>query len=463
LPRVGRGADAASQVASAVEALASGLEPQENAMKSNHGIWLAGVVAALSLSAAFAPNAYAANDGGNAEVIGEWNQILESVLPAGGLAHPRNYAMMHIAMFDAVNALTRTHRPYHARVRTRHWAYAELAAAQAARDVLTAQFPASQAIFDAALETRLANAAPHDAKVAVRIGKIIATSVLTWRQDDGWNTAAPPYALPPLPGLYQPTPPAFTAPAFRQFQFMRPFALLTATQYLPPAPPTLTSEQYAIDFNAVKELGAVNSTVRTAEQTQLARLFAGVTSRTQHWGLWNGVARETAAAAHLSLIETARLFALLNVAIHDGLQTSHTSKFVYGFWRPVTAIRRADEDLNSATVADANWTPLLTTPAYPSHAGNMACVGASAARALALFHGTDVMSFTAKWLGAAGQPDVSRNYSSFWQLALDQANSRIYGGIHFSFESRASQESCPKVAEYVYANFMQRVDSHQRN
>jgi hypothetical protein len=241
---------------------------------------------------------------------------------------------------------------------------------------------------------------------------------------------------------------------------MRPFALLTATQYLPPAPPTITSEQYAEDFNAVKAVGAVNSTVRTAEQTQLAQLFAGVTSRTQHWGLWNRVARETAAAEHLSLVETARLFALLNVSIHDGLQTSHSSKFVYGIWRPVTAVRRADEDLNPATAADTTWTPLLSTPAYPSHAGNQACVGASAARALALFHGTDEMSFSAKWLGSAGQPDVSRNYSSFWQLARDQADSRVYGGIHFRFESLASQESCPKVADYVYANFMRPLASH---
>jgi hypothetical protein len=452
------GNDPAPHVVSVVEARARGPVPQEVAMNMNRLVWRAGVLAVLSVGAVLS---HAKGPAGEAEVIGEWNQILESVLPAGGLAHPRNYAMLHIAMFDAVNSLTRTHRPYRLRVRGPHSASCELAAAQAARDVLTAQFPASQAIFDAALQARLANASPHDAKAAVRIGKTVAAAVLAWRQDDGWTTSPPPYTLPPLPGFYQPTPPAFAAAGFRQFQFMQPFALLTATQYLPPAPPTITSEQYAEDFNTVKALGAVNSTVRTAEQTQLAQLFAGVASRTQHWGIWNRVARETAAAEHLSLVDTARLFALLNVSIHDGLQTSHSSKFIYGLWRPVTAIRRADEDLNAATAPDTTWTSLLSTPAYPSHAGNQACVGASAARALALFYGTDEMSFSAKWLGSAGQPDVSRSYSSFWQLALDQAESRVYGGIHFRFESEASQESCPKVSEYVYANFMRPLASHE--
>jgi hypothetical protein len=443
--------------ASAVEAQQRGLMPQEKAMDLKPRLWLSAAMMVLTLGAALTHSREPGND---AAVIGEWNQILESVLPAGGLSHPRNYAMMHIAMFDAVNSVTRSHRPYLWRVRDHRWAPADLAAAQAAHDVLTAQFPASQAVFDAALQARLANVPQHGAPSAMRIGKAAAAAVLAWRQNDGWTTPPPAYALPPLPGMYQPTPPAFAAPAFRQFQFMRPFALLTATQYLPAAPATITSEKYAEDFDEVKTLGAANSTIRTAEQTQLAQLFAGVTSRTQHWGLWNGVARETAMAAHLSLIETARLFALLNVTIHDGLQTSHASKFVYGGWRPVTAIRRADEDLNPTTMPDAAWTPLLSTPPYPSHAGNMACVGSSAARLLALAFGTDQVNFSAKWLGSTGQPDVTRNYSSFWQLALDQANSRIYGGIHFRFESVVSQQSCPEVAEYVHANFMRPLRAH---
>jgi hypothetical protein len=136
------------------------------------------------------------------------------------------------------------------------------------------------------------------------------------------------------------------------------------------------------------------------------------------------------------------------------VQTSHTSKFVYALWRPVTAIRRADEDNNPLTDADAAWTPLLTTPPYPSYSGNMACVGASAARALALFFGTDAVPFNATWVGINGNPDVTRAYAGFWRMAEDQANSRVYGGIHYRFDNEASQATCVRAPEYVYAHYM---------
>ena len=391
---------------------------------------------------------------GDPEVVIEWNQILEGVLPAGGLTPPRHYAMVHIAMFDAINSITRTHRPYRTSVWAPWGASAEVAAAQAARDVIVAQFPTAQAAADAALQARVASVGERQAKSAIQVGKAVAAAILAWRQNDGWTVAPPAYVLPTFPGLYQPTPPGFVPPGFRQFEHTKPFALLTSTQYLPAAPPTVTSERYAADFEEVKSIGSATSSVRTAEQTQIAQLFASVTSRTVHWALWNHVARDTARSNGLSLIETARLYALLNVSIHDGLQSSHTGKFIYGMWRPVTAIRRADEDLNALTIADPSWTPLLATPTYPSHPGNMACVGASAARALALAHGTDDVAFTAVWQGNTGNPDVSRPYSRFSQFAEDQANSRIYGGIHFRYESIASQQACPKVAEYVNARFM---------
>lgn len=279
-------------------------------MNRARSTWRSGAIAVLSLAAGVAEST---TSDGDAQVIGEWNQILESVLPAGGLSQPRNYALLHVAMFDAVNSVTRTHRPYVTRVRCPHWTPADVAAAQAARDVLAAQFPAALATFDAALQARLADVPPHFARPAIRVGQRVAAEVLAWRADDGWTIPAPAYVLPALPGFYQPTPPAFAPAAFRQFEHTRPFALLTPTQYLPPLPATITSAQYAADFNEVKEIGAANSTMRTAEQTQLARLFAGVVSRTAHWGLWNRVARDTAAAQGFSLVETARLLALLNV------------------------------------------------------------------------------------------------------------------------------------------------------
>jgi hypothetical protein len=413
----------------------------------------AGILALIALGC-LATRAHGHGGRADAGVAIEWNEIVEAVVPAAGLSPPRYYAMTHVAIFDAVNSIERRYRPYRFSVWAPPGASTEAAAAQAAHDVLAAQFPASVATFDAALQKRLATIHPIPARMGSAVGKAIARKVLDWRQDDGWSEPAPAFVLPAFPGLWQPTPPAFAPAGFAQFADTEPFALLTATQYLPSAPPTLTSQQYADDFNEVKRLGSATSVDRTAEQTQLARLFASVTSRTVHWALWNHVARDTARERNLSLIQTARLFTLLNVSIHDGLQTSHTSKFVYGFWRPVTAIRRAEEDMNALTEADASWTPLLTTPAYPSHAGNQACVGASAAAALRIFYGTDTMPFTARWLGNTGNPDVSRPYAGFWQMAEDQANSRVYGGIHFSFESAASQEDCVKVPEYVFENYM---------
>jgi hypothetical protein len=391
---------------------------------------------------------------GNAEVIIEWNEILQSVLPAGGLAPPRAYAMMHVAMFDAVNSIERDYGRYRVAVPAVPAASSEAAAAQAAHDVLANQFPASLPTFDAALQARLAGIQPWRAKIGSQVGKIVAAQVLSWRANDGWAIAPPPFVQPALPGLWQPTPPANLAAQFAQFRTTQPFGLLTPTQYLPPSPPPLDSPAYADSLNEVKQVGAVNSATRTAEQTQLARLFASVTSSTVHWALWNKVARDTARDHHLSLGETARLFALLNASIHDGVQTAHTSKFVYALWRPVTAIRRADEDFNSFTDPDPTWLPLLTTPPYPSYSGNMACVGASAARALALFYRTDAVPFNAVWIGSGGNPDVTRAYQGFWQMAEDQANSRVYGGIHFRFDNEASQLTCVRVPEYIYAHYM---------
>jgi len=423
-------------------------------MKRSHGnrIRTYGVLLTIGI---LASHAYGHASRADATVAVEWNEILETAASTTSLALPRYYALMHIAMFDAVNSIERKYRRYRFSTWAPLGASSEAAAAQAARDVLVAQFPAAQATFDAALEARLARLHPVAAKLGSQVGKSIAKQVLEWRQNDGWTQPAAPYVLPTFPGLWQPTPPALQQAQFRQFQQTEPFALLTPTQYQPDAPPTLTSEQYAHDFEQVKSLGSATSAERTAEQTQLARLFAGVVTRTVHFSLWNHVARDTARDHGLSLVETARLFALLNVSIHDGLQTSHSAKFIFGLWRPVTAIQRADEDLNDLTTADASWLPLLTTPPYPSHPGNMACVSASAAHALALFYGTDSVPFTAVWLGNTGNPDVSRPYGSFWQMAEDQAMSRIHGGIHFSFESSASQESCVKIPEYVIENYMQ--------
>jgi hypothetical protein len=397
--------------------------------------------------------AHGSRDG--ADVIIEWNQLLQANIPSNaGLLVPRYYAMVHIAMFDAANSVEEAYTPYHSRVLFVRSASAEAAAAKAAHDVLVALIPASQAKFDAALDARLASIPAWRAAQGMFVGRKVAQDILTWRDNDGSKAPAPEYVLPPLPGLWQPTPPAFQPPSFPQFGDVEPFGLLTSTQYLPAPPPTLTSAAYAADVNEVKRLGAAMNSERTADQTLLARLFAPQGYSTQHWAVWNNVARDTAQARHLSLVATARLFALMNASIHDGVQTSHTSKFIYGLWRPVSAIQRADEDLNPETTADPSWLPLITTPPYPSHSSNQTCVGVSASRALARAFGTDEMSFTVTWVGVAPNTNVSRPYTRFSQLAADQARSRVYAGIHFNFELTESQKSCTKVADYIFGHYM---------
>jgi hypothetical protein len=399
--------------------------------------------------------ASAHGDRSDPAVVLEWNQLLQETLgPTPPFLSTRAFAMLHVAMFDAVNSIENSYTRYHARVGAPRGASPDAAAAQAAHDVLVALFPASAATYDEALAERLATMDGWRARQGVRVGKAIARRILAWRENDGWEVAPPAYLPPPLPGLWQPTPPAFAAAAFTQVADVKPFALITSTQYLPVRPPTLNSPEYADGFNEVKDIGSATSTMRTPAQTQLALLFAAVGYQTTAFAIWNNIARDVALERRYSLLEIARLFAQLNVSINDGLQTSQTSKFVYGFWRPVTAIPRADEDLNPLTTADPTWLPLLVTPPYPSHAGNMACVGAAAARTLALNFGTNDIPVTAHWVGSMGNADVSLHYPGFWAVAEAEALSRMYGGIHFTFEAAASQVSCPKVAEFVFNNYM---------
>lgn len=392
------------------------------------------------------------------EVVIEWNQLLQSTIPATAtVLGPRYYAMLHIAQFDAVNSIERRYTPYHTAVWASRGASTKAAAAQAARDVLVGLLPAQQAIYDAALAEDLEGIPPGRAAQGIAVGKAVAKKILEWRADDGSGDPQTPYVLPALPGLWQGATPGASA-AFTQVPGVTPFALRSTTQFMPLRHPELSSPRYAADFNEVKEIGSSTSSLRSVEQTTLARLWAGATTSTTAFAVWNNAARDVARARGLALLQTARVYALLNSTVQDGLLTSMTSKLVYGLWRPQTAIRRAGEDLNADTAADAAWTSLLGNPPYPSYAGNMACIGASSARALELAFGSDAASFTVVWKGNTvnnvTNPDVSRSYASFWQLALQEADSRIWGGIHFRFDNDASLEMCPKAVDYAYARKM---------
>jgi hypothetical protein len=291
----------------------------------------------------------------------------------------------------------------------------------------------------------------------------VARQVLALRSDDG-SSAIVGYTPPnDDPGQWHPTPPDGSPAAAAHVPAMTPFALDSSSQFRPAPPPELTSPEYAAAFNEAKALGSVNSTERTADQTLVAGLWRLPLT---HHQVWNRIAQDVAEVRNTSLSENARAFALLNMSFNDGLQTSFASKFHFGLWRPVDAIRHGGlggeldtvgdprADGNPDTVGDPAWTTLHpATPPYPTYAGNAATIGAACATVLADVFGGDAVPFQIPWerYGFAG---VTRSYAGFWAAADEEARSRVYGGIHFTFDSVAGQGIGVNVAEYVVDNYL---------
>jgi hypothetical protein len=393
----------------------------------------------------------------NPAVVIEWNELALNTAPASaGPMVVRYYTIMHIAMFDAVNSIQRRYTPFLSEVHASSGASSESAAAQAAHDVLVALIPGDgpKATFDAALNARLATIPKGRAAQGVAIGKDAAARVLAWRADDGIfiTTSPPPYVLPLIPGLWQPAP---TGPNFTHLPNATPFTMESITQFAVPRHPELDSARYAADYEEVRLIGRIDSATRTATQTETAKLWAGFQiTTTSLMQVWNHVVQDMTLSRQLSLLESARLFAMVNATITDSLLNTFTGKFAYGLWRPVTAIRRGAEDFNDATIADPLWSPLLGSPPYPTYPGNMAGVGACAANALALGLGRDDIAFSVTWAHTPGNGPYVRPYASFSQLAQEEADSRIYGGIHFRFDNEVSQAACDELVAHAYSKFV---------
>jgi hypothetical protein len=387
-------------------------------------------------------------------VVLHWNELLLQSLAFQPPRVPlsRNMALVHVAMFDAVNAIDRSYESYFAQVQASHGASLEAAAAQAAHDTLTTLYPSRQAIYDAALAEDLAGIPPGLAKQGVTVGQEVARQILALRGDDG-SSAVVNYTPPNTdPGQWQPTAPDFSPAANAHVSRITPFAVESTSQFRPGPPPALTSPEYAAAFNEVKALGSKDSTVRTADQTQVGLLWRLPLTNQQ---VWNRIAQDVAEGRGLSLTEDARLFALLDMAMNDGLETSFGAKYYYALWRPVTAIRdpRSDQ-LNPDTQSDPTWTTLHpTTPSYPTYSGNAATIGAACATVLAGVLGTNDVPFQVHW-DSYGFPGVTRSYTGFWAAADEEARSRVYGGIHFSFDNAAGQQVGTNVAHYVMDHFL---------
>lgn len=394
------------------------------------------------------------------DTVVRWNRVLLDAIVVPG-ANPstvfihRPMAIVSVAVFDAANSFDRTYLPYASPVDPAPGASRDAAVAQAAHDALVALLPSLRERFDTALAASMTGIAEDAAREGSRVGAATAAAALAQRANDGWTRTPPPLVLPSLPGYWKPTPPANQPATFTHYPDVDGFIVANGRRFLMEGPPPLTSARYAADFNETKTIGAANSATRTAEQTQMARLWHGVGTTTTSPNLWNIVLADVARASGWNGLDAARGFALLNMTQHDALLTAFTGKFLYGFWRPVTAIREADTDANSVTEADAGWSPLLPTPPYPGHPGNRACLSASQARLLERLFGHDNVPIEVTWTVANG-PAVTRAYNGFRQLANEEAKSRIWGGIHFEFESLASTGACTLLADYAFDNLLRR-------
>ena len=388
------------------------------------------------------------------EVVLRWNRVLVETLLTPGqqpstIVAGRSFAMVHAAIFDAVNSVDGSYKPYLTDVPGSKHASVDAAAAKAARDVLSSLYPSRTAIFDAELAASIAGLDENRVQQGIRVGEIVAQRILEARSDDGWTADRPAFVLPPTPGNWQPAPPANAPAALTHFPNVVPFALTSGTQFMPPPPPALSSAAYAMALNEVKELGSLNSSTRTADQTQQAQAWASVGNPTAAPIVWNRLAGALAVSQGNTTVENARMFALLNISHHDAFQTTFASKYHYGLWRPVTAIRRADEDGNADTTADPAWSTLIGTPPYPTYAGTMATIGWSNASMLALFFGRDDLPVEYTFPTGA-----TRSYMSLSAVAEEMGRSRIYGGIHFEFDSDAGRSIGMNTSNYVFLNFM---------
>lgn len=360
-----------------------------------------------------------------ADVVTDWNATGQAaILATPGQQYAVVLALMHAAVYDAVNAIGGGYSVYAVSPSTStRGASREAAAAAAAHAVLLHELPGQQVALDAAYDTSLAAVPEGSAKTqGVAIGREVAAAWLAQRQGDGRN-ASVPYTYGTGPGTYQATPPAFAPAVTPWLAKMRPFVLTSPAQFRAYGPPDLTSIRFAKDFEAVRILGSATSTERTAAETEIALFHTAPPPI-----FWPSNTRAIALARHLGLADNARFFAMVFVAHADATIACWDSKYYFSFWRPVTAIRAADTDNNPATVQDAAWTPLAVTPPHPEYPAAHGCAAAAYAETLDAFFGTKRFQFTMTSTVAGTTPHAFYNTDQFVEEVLD---ARVFGGMHY--------------------------------
>jgi membrane-associated phospholipid phosphatase len=378
-----------------------------------------------------------------ADVVTDWNRTMVTGLEAahvGPQASSRIGAIVQASVFDAVNGIDGRYAAYHVTPAAPPGASRRAAAANAAYTALVALIPSQQPLFDGQLQATLAEISDDPADPGQSVtrglawGQSVANDILAWRANDGFTTVPPPYVPRTGPGAYQPTPPLFGPPLFRQFATMTPFALASPSQFPLPGPPALTSARWAQDLAEVQAYGSATSTVRTADETETARFWQSDTPV----AAWNRVADDLAQSADVPLTQNARVLALVNIALADAMIATFNAKNTFDFWRPVTAIR---------ATSDPSWTPLLTTPPFQEYPSAHATVSSAPTAVLASFYG-DHTSFT---VTSAGMPSVVRSFTSFDAAVRQVGEARIWAGFHYRFSCDDGATLGRAVAGYVLA------------
>ena len=385
-----------------------------------------------------------------ADKVTDWNAIgAKAALTGGnaGAAGSVDMAYMHIAIYDAVNAIEGGYTVFAVSPSNiPPGASAEAATVAAAYRTLRYLYPAQRAYLDAQYAASLATIPDGQAKLdGIAVGDEVAALFLTSRVGDG-RGANVPYTPGSGPGAWIPTSPA--PPAAVWLSQMRPFAIESPSQFRPEPPPRLGSDEWANDYNEVKRMGALNSSERTPEETTLGRFFLPPGVPQIAGGL-----RQLAIEKGLSLKDSARLFAQIYVAQADASIAGWDSKYHYGFWRPITAIRAGDTDGNPNTDADPTWTPLATTPNHPEYLSAHLFVDGAYSETLRLFFGTKKLNVTL----SSTTTGTSMTFTNTDDITNAVTDARIFAGFHYRTSCVRGAVLGKKVAKYVAKNYFLRV------
>ena len=379
-----------------------------------------------------------------ADVVTDWNVTTNTLVAndVGNNPKLRTLAMVHVAMSDAINTVQNRYARVIATLPAAPGASAEAAAATAARQILTEIYPKQKVKIEEAYAASLKAIPDGPAKnEGIKLGMEVAAAVQADRANDGTN-APDTYRPHTTPGAYVPTAP----PLWEQYARAKPWVFKSADQFRPGPPPALSSAEWARDYNEVKNLGGTKSAARTPEQTEAVKFWENINFGPS----WQAAARELSIKKEMSLAECARLFALLNMSLANAYIVNWDAKYTYNFWRPVTAIRNGDKDGNDATDRDAGWTSFNPTPMHPEYP-SQATINATIASAIleSVFGPVKAIPFTAtdvrdsKW---------TRQLASLADMAEEQKNVRVWGGVHYRFAIRTSEDVGRKVAVYMIEN-----------